>query len=123
MQLSARYVTYTQCFKLFIYAVMLLLALQFAVSCSLTLTSKRQHFSFYALGSFYFAAGALISVSSIHFLCEARRVFGMGTFMEAKNNVLLIMITVMVGFSYTGILMMCYGHSLGLGQAWILDKL
>jgi hypothetical protein len=102
---------------------MLLLMLQFAVSCSLTLTNKRQHFSFYALGSYYFASGALISVSSIHFLCESRRVFGMGTFMEAKHNVLLIMITVMVGFAYTGILMVCYGHNLGLREAWILDNL
>lgn len=49
--------------------------------------------------------------------------FGMGTFMEAKHNVLLIMITVMVGFAYTGILMVCYGHNLGLGETWILDNL
>jgi len=102
---------------------MLLIILQFAVSCSLTLTNKRQHFSFYALGSYYFAVGALISASSIHFLCESRRVFGMGTFMVAKHNVLLIMITVMLGFSYTGTLMICYGHNLGFGQAWILDNL
>jgi len=47
----------------------------------------------------------------------------MGTFMVAKHNVLLIMITVMLGFSYTGTLMICYGHNLGFGQAWILDNL
>jgi len=102
---------------------MVCLMLQFTVGCSLTLINKRQHFSFYAVGSYYFASGFLISASSIHFLCESRRVFGMGAFIEAKHNVLLIMFTIIVGFAYTGTIMVCYGHDLGIEKSLILDNL
>lgn len=57
------------------------------------------------IASLYVVTGVMIGVSSIHFLCEMKRNFGEGSFEEAKRNVLVIVITVIVCFSYNVIYM------------------
>lgn len=109
VQLSSRYIIYNSIFKLCIYAVMVIFLLQFLISYIRTVTSVRPDSSDGFVAAFYLVTGILIGFSSIHFLCEMKRNFGIGTFLEAKQNVLIIVITILVGFIYTAGVIIAYG--------------
>jgi hypothetical protein len=109
VQLSARYIIYNAIFKIYIYSVMVIFFLQFLTSYIRTVTSVKPEISDYVLAGFYLLTGTLIGISSIHFLCEMKRNFGTGTFLEAKHNVLIIVITILVGFVFTIGVMIGYG--------------
>jgi hypothetical protein len=97
---------------MFIYAVMIIFILQFVASYVLTIEAVKPEAADPVVAVFYFVAATLIGFSSIHFLCEMKRNFGTGTFQEAKQNVLIIVITILVGFVYTIIVMSIYGASI-----------